>query len=408
MKRITISIFLLSVAFLLKAQKDDSTTTRLLNLDNYYVNTAEKLLMTDGRLKIGGYGGVHYNQPFDKELNKSGNLDVHRFIMMLGYQFNERTQFISEIEYEHVKEVFIEQAFIQYKINNYLNFRGGLLLVPMGLINEYHEPTTFNGVERPDVDNKITPTTWREVGVGFSGNILPAFIKYQAYIVNGFNGYDGTAMLNGNNGFRSGRQKGAESYINTPNLTGKIEYYGVRGLNIGISGYFGKTQTSLYNNSAKNDEAVKAIVDSSIVGISMIGIDTRYNIKGLQLRGQFYYTRVSNTDQYNLFTADENGIQNDLGSSMTGYYIEAGYNVFRPLSVKSELIPFIRYEGYNTHNSVEGRITPNKAYNKTIITSGVGWKITKGAVLKADFQFVKSEVDNSYSKIFNAGFGVIF
>ncbi|MBK6964386.1 MAG: hypothetical protein IPH20_10735 [Bacteroidales bacterium] len=77
----------------------------------------------------------------------------------------------------------------------------------MGIVNEYHEPTTFNGVERPMVDNKISPTTWREIGFGLSGNIIEASIKYQAYVVNGFNGYNGAGTLNGKNGLRNGRQK---------------------------------------------------------------------------------------------------------------------------------------------------------------------------------------------------------
>jgi hypothetical protein len=112
------------------------------------------------------------------------------------------------------------------------NFKGGLLLIPMGIVNEYHEPTTFNGVERPLIENRITPTTWREIGFGITGTVLPASLKYQAYVVNGFNGYDGDANLTGSKGFRSGRQKGAESYISSPSFTGKIEYFGIRGLNM--------------------------------------------------------------------------------------------------------------------------------------------------------------------------------
>ena len=98
-----------------------------------------------------------------------------------------------------------EQAFLQYKINNFINFRGGLILIPMGIINEYHEPVAFYGVERPFVDNNITPTTWREVGFGVNGNILNASLKYQAYLVNGFSSYDGEGLLRGSDGLRRGR-----------------------------------------------------------------------------------------------------------------------------------------------------------------------------------------------------------
>ena len=372
-----------------------------------YLNSAEKLLATDGNLTIGGYGEVHYNQPLNQDVYNNGKLDVHRVVMLFGYSFSSRTQFITEIEYEHVKEVYIEQAFLQHRLNNYINFRSGLLLIPMGIINEYHEPTTFNGVERPMVDKVIAPTTWREIGFGFSGTIFPAAIKYQAYLVNGFNGYSGSAKLGGKNGFRSGRQKGAESFMSSPNFAGKIEYYGILGLNVGLSGYFGNTQSTLYNGIDKANTTAVEMADSSVVGMSMLGLDARYTRGGLHLRGQYYLTGISNTAEYNHFTAS-NGSVNDLGSSMSGYYVEAGYDIFRPLDITDELIPFVRLEGYNTHRKVDSYLEENPKYNQSVITTGLTWKLAKGAVLKADMQFQKAENADEYSKTFNAGFGVMF
>lgn len=121
------------------------------SIQNFYQNSAEKLLETQGKLVIGGYGEVHYNQPFNSDVRSNGILDVHRMVMLLGYNFTEKTQFISEIEFEHVSEVYIEQAFLQHKLNSFINLRAGLILIPMGIVNEYHEPTTFNGVERPQL-----------------------------------------------------------------------------------------------------------------------------------------------------------------------------------------------------------------------------------------------------------------
>ncbi|VAW19322.1 FIG00651834: hypothetical protein [hydrothermal vent metagenome] len=381
---------------------------QFVNQENRYLNSAEKLLATDGRLTIGGYGEAHFNQPLGSETRRNGSLDVHRMVMLFGYRFNNRTQFITEIEYEHVKEVFIEQAFLQYRINNFIKFRAGLLLIPMGIINEYHEPTTFNGVERPLIDKYIAPSTWREIGFGFTGDVLPASLKYQVYVVNGFKSYDGSAKLSGKNGFRKGRQKGAESIISFPNITGKVEYYGIRGLNIGLSGYFGKTQSTLYDGIVKGDNAALAKADSSVVGISMLGADARYSLKGLRLRGQYYLSYQSNTRQYNYFTS-KNGTPNDLGASMTGYYVEAGYNVFHPFDkMKTELTPFIRYGAYNMHNSVVAGSAKNGAYNTKSITTGLSWNLARGAVLKADLQFLKTATGSQYSKVFNAGFGVMF
>lgn len=371
--------------------------------NNQYQNTATRLINMDRNLTIGGYAQIDYNQPLNIPGSYNGNLDVHRLVLLFGYRFNERTNFVTEIEFEHVSEVYVEQAFLQYKITNPIQFRAGLLLTPMGIINEYHEPTTYNGVERPVIDHVLTPTTWRELGAGFTGNVIEASLRYQAYIMNGFKSYDEGAKLSGKNGFRSGRQKGAESFITYPNFAGKVEYYGIRGLNIGLSGYFGKTSSSLYD-----EDVLQATKDSSVVGISMVGLDARYIIKGLQLRGQFYYSDIANTKQYNEFTADE-GIVNDLGSAMYGYYVEAGYDVFQSMDkISSQLIPFVRYSQYDKHASTMPGLDANSSYKANIITSGIGWKITPGSILKADVQFIKTDDADEYLATFNAGVGIMF
>lgn len=377
------------------------------NPDNQ--NIDDNQLTSGNKLTIGGYGEVHYHQPFNSDTRQNGELDVHRMVMLFGYQFSDRTQFITELEFEHVSEVYVEQAFLQHKINKFIKFRAGLLLIPMGIVNEYHEPTTFNGVDRPLIDQKISPTTWREVGLGFTGNIQPASLKYQAYLVNGFNGYDGAAKVNGQNGLRSGRQKGAESYISSPNFTAKVEYYGMRGLNVGLSGYLGNTQSTLYNGIAKDDEAALARADSSVVGVSMLGLDARYSIRGFQLRAQLYRVGLSNTDKYNLFTRTPGGALNDLGSVMTGYYVEMGYNVFRSFEkINNELVPFVRLEGYNTQAEVAENTVRKESYKNSVITTGLTLKLAHGAVLKTDLQFVKPDGASSYSKVFSVGLGVMF
>ncbi len=397
--RISLLCLMLFSTLFLKAQNESLPS-------NLYINSAEKMLMTNGNLKIGGYGEVHYNQPFSSDVMKNGLLDVHRFVMMMGYQFNDRLQFVTELEFEHVIELYVEQAFLQYNLNKFINFRGGLLLTPMGIVNEYHEPTVFNGVERPQIDNSIAPSTWREIGFGITGVVLPVSMKYQLYVMNGFNGYNGAAKIGGANGLRGGRQKGAESYMSSPNLSGKVEYFGIRGLNIGLAGYFGKTQSTLYNGIDKNNAAAVAKADSSVVGISMLGADARYSVKGLKITGQLYYTSLSNTDQFNAFTKTKGG--GNLGSSMFGYYIDLGYNVLRDAKTEMQLFPFLRYSNYDTHYTVPSNITDNPAYQKNVYTTGLSFFLSKGAVVKADMQFVKTGATNEYAKTFNAGFGVMF
>jgi len=383
------------------AQQTDSLITT--------TNSVEKMLNDKPGLGIGGYGEVHFNQALTKNTKDLGTLDLHRMVMFLGYNFSSKTQFVSEIEFEYAKELWVEQAFLQHKINKFVNFRAGLLLIPMGIINEYHEPTTFNGVERPVIDNKIAPSTWREIGAGFSGNLTPLAIRYQLYAVSGLNGFDATgALFSGSKTLREGRQKGSKAYISSPSFSGKLEYYGIKNMNLGVSGYFGKSQSRLYSNLNKDNTAAIQKADSSSVGISMLGADVRYKVKGVKIVGQLYFTALKNTEQYNVFTA-KNGIFNDLGSAMIGYYAEVGYNIFQPISqLKQELMPFFRYEAYNAHHSVQNNITKNDKYSNTILTTGLTYTLTKGAALKADVQFSKSKADAEFYKVFNAGLGIMF
>ncbi|MFO7829885.1 MAG: hypothetical protein R6V23_14770 [Bacteroidales bacterium] len=355
------------------------------------------------KLHFGGYGQIDYNQPLDKDFYRNGKLDVHRLILFAGYKFNDKTKFITEIEFEHVSEVYIEQAYLDYQLFNNMSVKGGLLLIPMGIINEYHEPPSYNGVERPNVDKVIVPTTWREIGLGVDGRINSASLRYQLYLVNGFNGYDGDGVFKGSNGLRSGRQKGAESYISSPNVSAKIDYFGISGLKLGLSGYFGKSQSTLYNGLDKNDQVAKNIADSSVIGVNMIGLDYRYSVSGFHTRGQLIYGKLSNVDEYNTFTG------RDLGESMLGYYAELSYDIFyNNSSISNELTPFFRFEKYNTHQSVVTGMIQNDMYNMTELIFGFAFKMDRGAAFKVDYQMYKNADESNFNSMLNMGVGVWF
>lgn len=336
---------------------------------------------------IGGYAQIDYNEPDGAE---PGNLDVHRLVMFLGYKFNDKVSFVSEIEFEHVTEVYLEQAYLRYKAIKNVNVLAGIILVPMGIINEYHEPPTYYGVERPNVDSYIVPTTWRELGIGVSGKIDNASLKYQAYLFNGFKSYaNGAGILRGVDGLRKGRQKGAESIINSPNFSAKLDYYGIYGLRLGLSGYFGKTQT--------DDTSIEA----STVGVAMIGLDARYKYNNLELRGQYINTSLSDTEEYNALTGK------DLGSKMNGLYAEIAYGF--DLKGVEKLTPFLRYEKYNTHAGTAGSLVANDAFDKNELIFGLNYKVANGAAFKIDYQLINNAVAGTNTgKQFNAGIAIWF
>lgn len=355
---------------------------------NGYQRILQNLEAVPNGMTFGGYAEVLYNQPE----SSNGEIDVQRLILLFGYKFDDRTQFVTELEFEHVKEIYIEQAFVNYAVSNSLNVRAGLMLVPMGIISEYHEPTTFNGVERPSIDNKLVPTTWREIGLGVSGRSDALSLRYQVYLFNGFLSHNGTdGLIKGENGFRSGRQKGAESVFRTPNLSMKVDFYGINGLRLGLSGYFGKTQAA--------DEVFDTL--GSRVGLSMIGLDARYSYRKFTARGQFITSSITDAYNYNEFT------DKDLGSGMSGYYIEGAYNLL-PIANRQRLFAFVRYENFNTHQSVPSNVDQNLSYYRKEITTGLSYHIAPGAVFKVDYQSKSTGLTNSEKGQFNAGVGVWF
>ncbi len=393
MKKV-LSFMLVSFTLVSMAQSapQDSISTNPQNQQN----AAQRILSSNLNQKgliVGGYGEITYN----RSTGENAELDVQRLVLLFGYKFSDKVQFITEVEFEHVKEVFVEQAFLQYTIADNVNLRGGLMLIPMGIINEYHEPTTFNGVERPSMDGAIVPTTWREIGIGVSGRFDEVSLRYQAYIFNGFTSLNGTKTLGGKNGLRNGRQKGAKSTMNNVNFAGKLDYYGLPGLRLGLSGYFGRTQS---------DKAIEDLSGTD-VGIAMIGLDARYAYQRFTARGQFIHASISDSKEYNTYYNVSTG--EELGSALQGWYIEGAYNLL-PQHKKQQLFAFARYEDYNTHALVEEGINKNLLYDRNEWTLGLSYKVALGAVvIKADYQFKNNAVSGSHVvEQLNVGFGVWF
>jgi hypothetical protein len=240
------------------------------------------------------------------------------------------------------------------------------------------------------------------MGVGLSGNLEEYSINYQAMVVNGFNGYNEGGVFSGKSGLRSGRQKGAESYMTQPDFAARLSYYGMPGWNLGASLYSGESETSLYNGLDLDDQSAVATADSSKIGIQMFGVDARYTNGPIQARAQYILANLENTAAYNAFTNKE------LGSVMMGYYVEGGYNLLDKRDTDHELIAFVRYENYNTQHEVAQGTTANLAYNRTERTLGLMYKLAQGAAFKADYQLLGNEAMQEDKEQINLGVAIWF
>lgn len=354
----------------------------------------------ENRLYIRLYAHVDYNQKLETGIRHAGKMDVHRLVTLFGYQFGRNTQFVSEIEVEHVKEIFVEQAFVKHRLTKGISVRAGLMLVPMGFVNEMHEPTFFYSVERPLLDKVIIPTTWREIGIGISGLINDLDLKYQLYLFNNPLGYDNGAQVEGSKGFRSARQKGAESVISAlPGLSGQIEYYGIDNFKLGLSAYHGKTNTTLINEFPEISIETEELIDSSTVTMTMATVHTSFNVSQWTLRGQYTFANYANTLAYNEFG------DSDVPEMMHGLYFVAAYDLLKSQNITLE--PFFRFSHLNNHLRVNESVQKNTALSQNIYTMGVNYKPHPGVVFKLDYQFY-NKGDDSRFRQFNAGIGVWF
>lgn len=354
----------------------------------------------NNKMYIKLYGHIDYNQKIEKGIRNPGNVDVHRIVTLFGYQFNRNTQFMTEIEFEHADEIFIEQAFIKHRLNSKINLKAGMILVPMGFVNEQHEPTFFYSVERPLLDKNIIPTTWREIGFGISGLLTDQSLKYQLYLFNTVNGYNNGAKFSGATGIRSGRQKGSKEILTgLPALSGQLEYYGFENGKVGLSFYKGKTNTSLVKDYPQITPESQAIIDSSMINMTMLSLHASFSPGKLDTRFQYTHSFFGNSSNYNDFASS------DLPEQMMGYYLTIAYNLLN--SNNQKLSPFIRYSRLNNHFVTGENTQKNLALNQNITTLGINYFPNPGVVFKVDYQFYNKD-DNSSFQQFNTGVGVWF
>jgi len=192
---------------------------------------------SSGNTTVGGYGELHYNNlSSDLDGTDTKEIDFHRFVLFIGHEFNDNIRFFSELELEHSiagdgqkGEIELEQAYIEFDTSDNANIKAGLFLIPVGRINETHEPTTFYGVERNPVEKYIIPATWWEAGTMFSANTASG-ISYDLAIHSGL--FDKTGDV------RSARQKVAEAPADSLAYTARIKYTGIAGLELAATAQY--------------------------------------------------------------------------------------------------------------------------------------------------------------------------
>ncbi len=412
MKRLYLVLFFLGIIISLSAQeKSDSIKTIPFewNFNKY---------------RFGGYGEILYqhmdygpNRNLDPKGSPSDNrgyISVPRAVFSFDYKFRKDIILSSEIEIEYggtgsameleydeageyemevekggeieLEQLHITKMFLDGKVN----LRAGHMIVPVGLTNAHHEPIFFLGTTRPEGEMAMLPCTWHETGISVLGYLKN--FKYELMMVNGLdpNGFSTPNWVG------SGRQRLFEQSVMTnPAFAARLEYTPVKGLRLGTSGYYA-SKTS--GNSSK-PQHMKGL-DGRVYVFSA---DGQYVNHGVTARANFIYGNLSDSkaiSQVNrtIFRKTTYPCSEVAEGAMT-YSAEVGFNVFQFSNIKERLIPFVRYDYYDTMYQVEEGVTRKPRYERGNWSVGVNYFILPSLVVKADYS--SRTIDPSSSVDYN-------
>jgi len=395
-----------------KALADEAVPEEKLESEWGFGPAASKIYRKESGLSIGGYGEYRVRTFVGEDSDGLSTEAVAlRAVLYVGYKFNDKWLVNSEYEFEHASSsggsVSVEFANIDWQALDDHGMRVGLVLVPMGFINEIHEPTFFYGAERPEVEKRIIPTTWREIGGGVFGRFADGRVSYRAYGINGLDatGFDET-------GIRGGRQKGSKALADHWAFVGRTDVDIVDGLSMGGSVYVGPSgQNQTYDHDGDGDNEPPDPPPTPEVAVpktvtTIYELHAEYKAHGLSVRGLFTQAFIGDAAELNTALGN-NGPGDEVAERMLGAYGEIGYDVL-PLvwkNARASVEPFFRYERLDTQNRMAAGNTANPNYVRDIYTVGLHIKPIENIVFKVDYRNIKPKGGVVANQVqFGAGF----
>jgi opacity protein-like surface antigen len=354
------------------------------------------------QVSIGGYGEFNLKSTVDDDDGEDDVFDLLRFVLYFGYKFTDHIVLNSEIEFEHAStggdgEVSVEALYLDYLLNEYVNLRAGLLLMPVGFVNELHEPPFFHGNDRPAVERQIIPSTWRANGAGVYGNITPS-LSYKSYVV--------TSLLAdefSSSNLRGGRQKGSKEKANDWSWVGRLDWEPTAGLDLGGSIYVG--------NQGQNQEVATAFdIDGNPTAttkvsalMQMYEAHLQWKYRGFETRLLGVYTDLEDADVLSV------GAGETIAENMMGWYAELAYDVGPVLFPNSEkyVAPWFRYSKYDTQHDVPSGFSPDQSKDRNAYEMGVTFKPIPNVALKLDYRIQDARSGDQPDEV-RIGAGFIF
>ena len=340
------------------------------------------------------YGEINYNRP--TRASENAQADVRRFVLGYQHRFDAKTKVVTELEVEHAVssaddpgEVEVEQAFIEHQFTPTWAARAGLFLIPAGLLNENHEPTSYYGVERNFVETAIIPSTWREGGVQIVGTFDNG-LTVQGGITTSFDltKWDAASTEGRESPLGAIHQEMALAKARDLAVFGAINWRGVPGLLLGGSLFTG--------NATHGQAATQSRI--TLWDLHARWTPGRWDLSTLYSRGT-----ISNTAALN---APLVGNPTLIPKSFDGWYVQGAYKAWSHEDYA--LAPFVRWEQFNTARSFEDLgpgLTPEAGRTERVVTLGANFQVTPQIVVKADYQRFRENKDLNR---FNLGLGWSF
>lgn len=397
-------------ATVLPSDKDSAKTKKT---QNFYSSAEDEPFE---KFRFGGYGELlfQYMDYSPNRLSGSGKgaaynpraeVSMPRFVLAFDYKFGKGWELGAEIEFEYGGtgagveaeygegieyeyefekggEVALEQFHITKTFNRYARLRMGHIIVPVGITNAHHEPINFFGTTRPEGESTLIPCTWHETGISFLGSaeINKHVIGYELMLVSGLDPY----AFSSSNWIQDGSQKKFElTHFTNPAIAARLEYSTPFGLRIGASGYYGpRTADNTANTNTTHGYDI-----NGAVGIA--SADLQYMAYNVTVRANFLYGWVQDADKINRLRPNSVlGYEGTpVASNAISYFVEAGYDIAGACGQKWSIIPFLRYEHYNSMLNPPAGTAADPRYNISLLTAGINYRPLPNLVVKADYTY---------------------
>ncbi len=362
------------------------------------------------RVHVHGYGELHFILPTDG--SSDGVFDNHRYVLGVNAKLADWIHLNVEIDFEHAaQEMEFEFGYLDFLLGPKLNARAGVVLVPMGFLNEYHEPPLFWTVERPTFHSRIIPTTWNASGAGIFGSPMDG-VNYRLYVVNslqsvrpsdfddGHGAGGNKGLFTGKEGIRKGRLQPDEGIFEDFAITGRVELTKLLpGLQTGFSFYTGNTTQNFIPEGGRT---------------TMLEADVKYRYRWFDMNASIAHINVSDAAAINAFQlsqdiGDKEGGDGDVASGIFGWNVQAGVHLpqLLGLSTSQDVITHFMYEFIDTQNEMPAGTAPDRSRELRIVTAGVSYMPIPEVALKFDYVHTSQADGNRIDQV-NLGVAYMF